>query len=110
MEREDTFAKAHRQLEKGDAEKEAFLTAWRGQIMELESDIADSEPVPTTLCSQNKELDSNMRKLECSLHDARKCRENDLRVEAAHYSGNEVPQNGLQERNRDTREREANLH
>ena len=51
-----------------------------------------------------------MRTLECSLRDARKCREKDLRVEAAHYSGNEGPQNGLQERNGDTREREANLH
>ena len=110
MKREDTFAKAHRQLEKADAEREAFLTARRGQIMELESDIAESEPVPTTLRTQIKELDSNMRKLECSLRDARKCREKDLRVESAHYSGNEGPQNGLQERNRDITEREATLH
>ena len=110
MEREDTFAKARRQLEKADAEKEAFLTARRSPIMELESDIAESQPVPTTLRSQNKELDSNMRKLECSLDDARKCREKELRVEAAHYSGNEGLQNGLQERNGDTREREANHH
>jgi hypothetical protein len=110
MEREDTFGKAHRQLEKAEAEREAFLTARRGKIMEMESDIAESEPVPTTLRTQIKELDSNMRKLECSLCDARKCHEKDLRVAAAHYSGNEGPQNGLQERNRDIREREATLH
>jgi hypothetical protein len=110
MEREVTFAKSNRQMEKAAAEREAFLTARRGQIMELESDIADSEPVPTALRTQIKELDSNMRKLECSLRDARKCREKDLRVESAHYSGNEGPQIGLQERNRDITEREATLH
>jgi hypothetical protein len=89
----------HTQIEDDMDREDTFASD--GQIMELASYMAESEAVLRTLRAQIEELKRNMGKLDCSLRDARKCREKYMRVETAQYSGN---------RNRDIREGEATLH